>query len=149
MKLYQIFKENEEHWDALEQTGFWGKQGAGCLFYSTKTERYLIAYRSQYVQEPNTWGTWGGALDSNESPKIGLTREIKEETGYTGQLTLKFLWTFEHESGFKYHNFLAIIPDEFQPRLDWENQGFEWVNYGEWPTPLHPGMQMLLDSGNL
>lgn len=51
----------EQHRAAKEETGFWGRRGAGCLFLSNQTERILFAHRSDEVLEPNTWGTWGGA----------------------------------------------------------------------------------------
>ena len=150
MKISEIiFESDEEHSAALQDTGFWGKQGAGCVFKAKDTGRFLIAHRSRWVQEPNTWGTWGGAIDANENPKDAMLREIKEETGYSGEIQLQHLWTFEHESGFRYYNFLAIVPTEFEPILDWENQGFAWVEKGQWPTPLHPGFEALLAHTNL
>lgn len=151
MKLFEVLmRENdEEHSDALNKTGFWGKQGAGCIFKAASTGRYLIAHRSNYVQEPGTWGTWGGAIDSNETPEQAAMREVREEAGYHGQLKLKHLWTFKHPSGFQYHNYLAIVEDEFVPDLDWETQGYAWVKSGEWPTPLHPGLESLLKNARL
>lgn len=51
-----IIENDYEHQKELNKTGFWGKQGAGCIFYAKDTNRYLIAHRSRYVLEPNTWG---------------------------------------------------------------------------------------------
>ena len=132
------------HADALAKTGFWGKQGAGCIFYAQDTQKFLVAHRSRGVEQPNTWGTWGGAIDSGENPKDAVRREAEEECGYSGKMELIPLFVFSHSSGFTYHNFLAVIPKEFTPRLDWESQGFKWVSFGDWPTPLHPGLQKLL-----
>lgn len=146
MKLIDLFENDAEHSEALKKTGFWGKRGAGCLFYSTATSRYLIAHRSAEVEEPETWGTWGGAIDSKESPEKAVAREAKEETGYTGSAVFKHIWTFKHSSGFQYFNFLALIEDEFKPTLNWETQGYKWVKAGEWPQPLHPGMIKLLEN---
>jgi hypothetical protein len=36
------------------------------------------------------------------------------------------------------------VDDEFEPVLDWENQGYRWVEYGEWPSPLHFGVVSIL-----
>ena len=48
-----------------------------------------------------------------------------------------------------YHNFLAIIDNEFEPDLNWETQGYEWVDFGDWPSPLHPGLKWLIaNDGN-
>ena len=133
-----------EHTQAMHYTGFWGKRAAGCLFLAKSTNRIMIAHRSSAVLEPNTWGTIGGALDSDESPDSGVIREIKEETGYTGSVELIELSVFEHESGFKYHNFLAIVDNEFTPELNWETQEISWFDYGTWPHPLHPGLELAL-----
>ena len=54
------------------------------------------------------------------------------------------MYVFKHSSGFVYHNFLALVDSEFTPKLDWESQGYAWVEYGDWPTPLHPGLKLLL-----
>ena len=60
------------------------------------------------------------------------------------------LFVFRHQSGFTYYNFLAIVDDEFEPSMDWETQGYRWVEYGKWPTPLHPGLVSLLkDSASM
>lgn len=149
MLAYELFESDQEHADALAKTGFWGKQAAGCIFLARDTGRYLIAHRSPYVQEPNTWGTWGGAIDSGENPEAALRREIGEEAGYHGPLLLKHLWTFKHSSGFQYHNYLAVVAAEFEPQLDWETQGFAWVEKGEWPQPMHPGFVQLLQNTHL
>jgi 8-oxo-dGTP pyrophosphatase MutT (NUDIX family) len=134
-----------KHKEALEKTGFWGNQAAGCIFMSRDTGRFLIAHRSEKVQEPNTWGTWGGAIDDGESPLDAVSREVHEEAGYEGDATLYHVWTFEHHTGFKYHNFIAVVEEEFEPKLDWETQGWKWCEPGCWPDPLHPGLKTLLD----
>lgn len=149
MRLSQLFENDTEHKQALKDTGFWGKRGAGCLFYAKSTGRYLIAHRSNEVEQPGTWGTWGGAIDSGESPEEAVKREAREEAGYSGKVELKPLWVFKHSSGFKYFNFLAIVDDEFKPKLDWETQGYKWTKGGAWPSPLHPGMIELLDHEDL
>ena len=45
---------------------------------------------------------------------------------------------------FIYYNFLAIVPWEFEPVKDEENNAFRWVNFNEWPEPMHPGFEKLL-----
>lgn len=142
--LYTIIANDSQHEKALEETGFWGRRAAGCIFYCENTKRFLFSHRSRYVQEPNTWGTWGGACDADETPKEGVVREIREECKYNGPLRLKKIHVFKHSSGFEYHTFLAIVSKEFEPELDWENQGYAWVEKGEWPKPLHPGVKNIL-----
>lgn len=148
--LEQIYLEMSDdiHQDYLDKTGFWGKEGAGCIFFSRHTKRFLIAHRSDFVQEPNTWGTFGGAIDPDENIEDALGREINEEVGYYGPYKLKHIYTFQ-SGDFRYHNFVAVVDDEFEPDLNWENQGYEWVEFGNWPEPLHFGFQDLLhNAGN-
>ena len=135
----------KEHWDALDKTGFWGKQAAGCIFLAMDTGQICLAHRSREVLEPNTWGTWGGAMDAGEDPKTAIKREVQEEAGYTGPLKLIPLMVFNHASGFRYSNFLAVVKSEFKPVFDWETQGSGWFEFGKWPKPLHPGLTGLLN----
>ena len=139
-----VMENDAEHRRELAKTGFWGKRAAGSILYSRETGRFCLAHRSKYVQEPGTWGMWGGAIDSNEDPADAAVRELNEEAGYSGPVKLEHLWTFEHSSGFIYTNFVAIIDQEFRPRMDWETQGFRRFEYGDWPKPLHPGVITML-----
>lgn len=146
MLYKEIIIENDiEHGRELRKTGFWGKRGAGCLFLAMDTGHICIAHRSGDVEQPNTWGTWGGAIDSGESPEVAVQREAREEAGYNGKMKLIPLYVFKHSSGFTYYNYLALVEKEFKPTLDWETQGFRWVKYGQWPKPLHQGLTLLLN----
>lgn len=135
---------DREHNQALRETGFWGRRGAGCLFLACDTGRLCIAHRSRYVQSPNTWGTWGGALDVAESPEEAVLRESREESGYRGPIELEPLFVFRHPSGFTYHNYLARVPTEFEPRLNWETSAFVWTAWDRIPDPRHAGLEALL-----
>ena len=146
MKFTDLFENDEEHGEALRQTGFWGRAGAGVLFQALDTGRILIAHRSEDVEEPGTWGTWGGAIDQGEDPKVAASREAAEETGARADpRNVIPMYIFKHPSGFRYYNFLVLVPSEFNPRLNWESQGYAWFDYGEWPKPLHPGTAELLN----
>jgi 8-oxo-dGTP pyrophosphatase MutT (NUDIX family) len=126
---------------------FWGNVGAGSIMYAKSTNRFLINYRSEYVNEPHTYGTIGGKIDDDESPKDAVIREVNEESGYSGEVKLIPLFVFENNAKtFKYYNYLAIIDEEFDPILDWESEGFEWVTFEELLqiTPKHPGLIALL-----
>lgn len=135
------------HAEALAETGFWGRRGAGCVVYARSTGRFLVARRSAYVLEPGTWGTWGGAVAAGDDPASSAARELAEETGFRGDADMALAHVFEdHASGFRYWNFVAAVDDEFEPELNWENDGFLWVDHGAWPSPLHFGFKSLLDS---
>lgn len=137
---------DEDHYDALGNTGFWGRQGAGCLVYAKSTRRYLLQLRSGSVLEPYTWGVWGGAVDPGLSDEESALAELAQEAGYVGDVDLRFLVDFkDEESGFRYRNFLAVVEHEFDPILNWEGESFGWFECGAWPEPLHFGMEYLLD----
>jgi 8-oxo-dGTP pyrophosphatase MutT (NUDIX family) len=144
-ELLTIFESDQQHAQTLKTTGFWGKQGAGCLIMARNTGRFCLAHRSAYVEQPGTWGTWGGAIDNSETPESAAQREIQEETGYGGAVELTPLYVFSHPNGFRFYNFLAIVETEFQPKLDWGNQGYVWTEWGNWPKPMHFGLQSLVN----
>lgn len=140
------YDNDASHADALARTGYWGEMAAGMLFLAKDTGRIGIAKRSEYVLEPETYGTMGGAGNPGESPEQVAIREgCKEEAGYTGKVEMIPLAVFEHHSGFKYFNFLGVVEKEFEPTLNWENCSFSWVDsLDNLPTPLHPGMNFLI-----
>jgi 8-oxo-dGTP pyrophosphatase MutT (NUDIX family)/spore germination cell wall hydrolase CwlJ-like protein len=132
-----------------DDTKYWGEEAAGCIFVAKDTGRILLAHRSAKVEfEPNTWATWGGKIDNGESPKDAVEREIEEETGFNGKYKISLLYVYK-DGDFSYHNYLIAVPFEFQPELNWENNNAAWVEYGDWPTPLHFGLKALIEhAGN-
>jgi 8-oxo-dGTP pyrophosphatase MutT (NUDIX family) len=126
-----------------ESGKFWGSQGAGAVFFAEDTGRFLLQHRSPYVNEPNTWGVIGGAIDAGEDPKEAMIREVKEETGYSGPMEAELLYTFQ-SGKFRYHNFLVTVPHEFEPKHGWESQGHVWATLNDLPSPLHFGFEALL-----
>jgi 8-oxo-dGTP pyrophosphatase MutT (NUDIX family) len=122
---------------------FWGNEGAGGVFYAKDTKRFLLAFRSSRVNEPHTWGVWGGALDGDETPLAAMKREIEEETGYKGKYKLIPLFVYK-KGDFKYHNFIIVVDKEFKPKLCWETEKYDWFDIDDFPTPLHFGLKALL-----
>jgi 8-oxo-dGTP pyrophosphatase MutT (NUDIX family) len=126
-----------------DKTGkFWGSAGAGGAFYSKKSKKFLLAFRSAYVNEPHTWGVWGGAIDDDESPEEAIEREIEEETKYKGSYEIVPLYVYKN-GDFRYHNFLILVEDEFNPKLCWETEKFGWFRIDSFPKPLHFGLEKL------
>jgi 8-oxo-dGTP pyrophosphatase MutT (NUDIX family) len=119
--------------------------GAGGLFYCPTTDRYLVSHRSNEVDEPNTWATWGGKIEHSESPEEALRREVKEESGYDGQYDLKLVHS-THEDNVQFYYFILTVPAEFVPTLSpRETQGFRWVKLDSIPTPTHFGLKDLVE----
>lgn len=134
-----------EHKQAMLETGFWGRAAAGAIVLARSTSRLLIAHRAEGTLQAGTWGTWGGAVDAGETPEQTVARELHEEAGYHGDLETHELMVFEHDTGFRYSNFLAVVDEEFAPVLNWETQACGWFDFGRWPSPLHFGLEQLLE----
>jgi 8-oxo-dGTP pyrophosphatase MutT (NUDIX family) len=133
---------DSEHYDALDKTGFFGKQGAGCLILAKNTGRFMLVLRSPEVLESNQWGNVGGAHSASEPAETAAEREMYEETGYRGEADLYPMYVFhDKKSGFIYRNFLAVIDDEFTPHLGWEATSFKWCTLDTLPSPLHYGVK--------
>jgi len=139
------------HRQALEDTGFWGRKGAGCLIMCETTGRFLIPKRSPLVLDPETWGVFGGAVDPDENERQAVVREVQEEAGV--QLkpsTLEVLYTYtDKPSGFKYTTYFALVKEEFTPLLNWESMDAKWFPFGEWPQPLHFGLSKILNNADI
>lgn len=123
---------------------YWGKEGSGAILLSKKTGNFLFGLRSEYVNEPGTWSGFGGKIDYGEDPEKSALREIEEETGYNGSIKLEPLNIYK-DGNFSYYNYIGIVDDEFSPRLNWENDTFDWVSFNQWPNPLHFGTKYALN----
>jgi hypothetical protein len=145
--LLEDQKDDKDHQKTLDKTGFWGKAGAGIMPLALSTGRILLPFRSRYVEQPHTWGgTWGGAIDSKEDPATAAKREFQEESNYYGNIKIIPLYVFEDsKSNFKYYNFLGLVPDEFDPQLNWETEDADWFTLDNLPSPIHFGLKGILN----
>lgn len=134
---------NEEEIFTDQSGKYWGDSGAGGVFYALSTGRFLLAHRSSEVNEPDTWGVWGGSIEKGESPEKALKREIKEEAGFEGSYQLKHLYTYQDQN-FKFYNYIIIIKKEFEPKHSWETQGHLWCTIDQFPSPLHFGLKKII-----
>ena len=113
----------------------------GVWFYSIKTHRYLFLLRDDSRYD-NCWGLPGGKLEAGETLIDAIHRECKEELGLDFVNT-KFIPLEKFTSAdsiFSYHSFFCIVSQEFVPKLNEEHFGYAWIDSGQWPRPMHPGL---------
>ena len=118
-------------------------QGAGCILRAADTGRWCLQQRSESVSDPGIWSTWGGGREPGETLEQTVRRELAEEGGYTGPLKLEPLLMNQ-----RYATYIGHVPHEFEPRLNSESQDSCWVEAGDWPEPLHPGLKQALTKLN-
>ena len=116
-------------------------QAAGCIIVAEDTGRWCLQQRSDTVSDPGVWATWGGGREPGETLEQTVRRELAEEGGYTGPLKLQHL----HSSP-QYATYIAFVPQEFEPEINSESKDWCWVETGDWPVPMHPGLTSALDN---
>jgi 8-oxo-dGTP pyrophosphatase MutT (NUDIX family) len=128
---------------------FWGNKGAGVFIICRKTGRVLACKRSKYVNEPGTYGVVGGAIDPGEDPLKAAKREVKEELKFDGkvQFIVGPVYTSPGKK-FAYHNYVALVDEEFTPKLDWETESAVWMDWEDFEklySQWHFGLRALHD----
>lgn len=135
---------------------YWAGEGnaaSGVLPVCPATGTVCLAWRSANVMQPNCWGTLGGAVQPGLTPAESARREMCEEVGYDGEITLESAYIFT-EGFFSYYNFIGVVPTEFffYPSTDhgWENSYIAWRPYAKVlddiaknPEQYHPGVRKL------
>lgn len=149
IKTYESFNEGEYDMFANKSgKSFWGDYGAGVLTICKSTGKILVALRSEYVNEPRTWGIFGGMIDDKKeqaNPEIAAKREMREETGLSDDFEVIPAYVFKTD-GFQYYNFIGLVDKEFKASLDWENEDSKWVTLDELKKlrPKHFGLEALI-----
>ena len=150
---YHDYNEDDEG-PVEDESGrtFWGSQGAGCLFVRNHPEdgwQLLAVLRSPDVEEPNTWGTTGGAVPKGEADLLSSAlRETVEEVGSVPphRPVTSYVWRVPGGS-FTYTTFIleCTDPDWTPTDFNWEAAGAEWVTPEKARSlPLHFGLADLL-----
>lgn len=117
---------------------------SGALFYAQNTERFLFLHRTQ-GKRSNVWGLPGGTNEAGETPWQACEREISEEIGSVEiRKTIPMERFCSRDKAFEYHTYLCIVNTEFIPQLNYEHDGYAWVEFGKWPRPLHYGLKNTL-----
>ena len=159
----QRFKNVKKKADYVDERDNWAGEGgaaSGILPICSKTGRVCLAWRSSDVDKGDCWGTIGGAVLEGMSPAESARHELKEETGYSGQMFLRNAFVYQ-DGKFRYFNFIGEVQQEFRfrPMQDssWETNHLEWMGLDELesqmesnPGEFHPGVIALFEnSGSL
>lgn len=125
-------------------------QAVGALLLCPATGRALLQHRDRNSDSPLTWGTFGGGVDEGEQLKQALKRELQEECAFEGEMELIPLNKFtSDDKTFQYFTYIALVTEEFTPITNHETEGYKWfdvTNRSAYPSPLHPGLEELIDS---
>jgi 8-oxo-dGTP pyrophosphatase MutT (NUDIX family) len=116
-------------------------KAVGVWFRSTSTGRYLYLLRNDH-KNPGAWGLPGGKVETGETLLGGMERECTEELGgFPDYQRLIPLEKFTSADGtFEYHTWVCLIEHEFMPVLNHEHLGYAWIDKGQFPRPMHPGL---------
>jgi 8-oxo-dGTP pyrophosphatase MutT (NUDIX family) len=109
--------------------------------------KVLLLKRGDGGDYPGHWSFPGGKQELGETPEQAAIRECVEETGYLPTGGLRPL-SFSDDGRVAFTT-LGKAVAEFEPTLCDENTDYVWAEAGEYPEPLHPGVQITLESGIL
>jgi len=132
-KLSRRVRRRNLEYCSLKAVGVW--------FRSTTTGRYLYLLRND-ERHPGAWGLPGGKVEAGETLLGAMERECTEELGHFPDYSkLMPLEKFTSADGqFEYNTWICVVDNEFVPVLNYEHLGYAWIDAGQWPKPMHPGL---------
>jgi 8-oxo-dGTP diphosphatase len=99
-------------------------------------DKFLMLRFAKDVNPGERWIFPGGRLDEGEAPGIGLSREIKEETGLNSKTIIPCgtsMWGIDDDR--RYAAFYLCKLDVLEdPVLSHEHQDFSWFSFEELDT---------------
>jgi len=111
--------------------------GTFFLPYNPRAQEFFLVHH----KKAGSWIAPGGHVDTGESIMDALRREVKEETGFDGEIHfIQFPLGKKDKTQFMFYNFIGIVDEEFKPNPSkqwaWETQKWEWFKPDKLPTPL-------------
>ena len=113
-------------------------KAAGVLYRASDTGRILLLMRGRNGDNPSTWAFPAGHVEDGETPQQAAARESAEETGHTPS-------ALEVGPSDQVFALFTCADAEFIPRLNDESDGYLWADPAALPSPLHPGVQEMIE----
>lgn len=124
------------------------RKAAGALIHAKDEDKWLFILRGEYVDCPFTWGLPGGRGSFSENYLDIAIRETYEETGYDLSDCPSQL-IYIHRTDWPvsvYKTYAFQVEKQFKPILDWESAEYKWCALDNLPTPMHWGVDAMLNS---
>lgn len=127
-------------------------EGAGALFYCPSTQRFLILLRADDGDDGNVWCCLGGGRDIVNGRPEPLETTVRRESWEEAGLPMDTEYELIHvgckyyEDGFRFHNYIALIDEEFLPLINEEHKSFQWTEWENFPEEMHQGMMSVFNS---
>jgi 8-oxo-dGTP pyrophosphatase MutT (NUDIX family) len=137
---------------------YWGRAGAGILYFRQATQQCLLTLRSAEVEQPGTWGLPGGSCSGEAFYRGGkavdlsdaklwecAVRETREELGTSAAKYEHLTQVVYRDGSFSYTTFIVGV-DEAEAKaladrivLNWENDQCAWFTFDEMWSMAHSG----------
>jgi 8-oxo-dGTP pyrophosphatase MutT (NUDIX family) len=117
-------------------------KAAGVLFRTGG--RVLLLRRTEAGDQGGSWALPGGKVEKGEKIESAATRECFEETEYIIKEPMA-LFARRQADGVDYTTFQVRLEAPFAPDLNEEHDDYRWAEEGDYPSPLHPGVKIVLD----
>jgi hypothetical protein len=125
--------------------GSWQGVSACAIVLAEDTGRVLVKGCVPADGAGPEWGTWTADVPAGQSPLQVAINTIAERCAYEGDLALSRLTPFSDARFHVQHNYVAVVPREFEPRVGAGCPAYQWCELDRLPQPLAPALAHLLD----